>query len=70
MSETGPASGATWRYRFSKPGGVEVETRELDGDDAAESYAIELSKDQDSPIVVHRLIRDEDWRYLTEADER
>ena len=69
MTDTGPSSAKTWLYRFSRPGGTEIETRELDGDDTAETHARELSKAQGSPVVIER--RDHvDWEYVTEADER
>jgi hypothetical protein len=68
MTDTGPSS-RTWLYRFAAPGGVEIETRELDSDDAAEVYARQLSKDRDSAIVIERRGH-VDWEYVTEADER
>ena len=69
MTSTGSSSGQTWLYRFSRPGGAEVETRQLDGDEAAEDLARELSKAQETPIVIER--HDHvDWEYVTEADER
>jgi len=70
MTDLGPSSGQTWRYRFSQPGGVEIETHEFNDDDAAETHARELSKSKEVPVIVHRLHGDVDWRYLTEADER
>jgi hypothetical protein len=69
MTNTEPSSGKTWQYRFSRPDGVEIETCELNRDDAAEAHARELSKAQESPIVVqrHDMV---DWEYVTEVDER
>jgi hypothetical protein len=69
MTHTDPSSGRTWLYRFSRPGGIEIETRELSGDDTAETYARELSKSQVVPVIIER--HDHvDWEYVTEADER
>ncbi len=69
MTHTDPPSGRTRLYRFSRPGGIEIETRELNGDDAAEIYARELSKSQVVPVIIER--HDHvDWEYVTEADER
>jgi hypothetical protein len=69
VTDTEPSSGRTWLYRFSQPGGVEMETCELSGDDAAETHARELSKARESPVVIER--HDHvDWEYVTEADER
>ncbi|MGH9106166.1 MAG: hypothetical protein ACRDZX_10080 [Acidimicrobiales bacterium] len=66
MSDTTPPKGL---YRFSQPGEVEIETCQLDGDEAAEDHARELSKARQCPVVIER--RDHvDWEYLTEADER
>jgi hypothetical protein len=69
MTHTDPSSGRTWLYRFSRPGGIEIETRELSGDETAETYARELSKSQVVPVIIER--HDHvDWEYVTEADER
>jgi hypothetical protein len=69
MSNTGPSGGKTYLYRFSRPGGIEIETRLLDDDESAESVARELSKAQEVPVVIER--HDHvDWEYVTEADER
>jgi hypothetical protein len=69
MSDTEPPSGEIWRYRFSRPGGIEIETHELDSDDAAETYAREVSKTQETPVIIER--HDHvDWEYITEVDER
>jgi hypothetical protein len=65
MTDTGPSLGRTHPYRFSRPGDVEIETREFDGDDAAEVYARGLSKAQEAPVIIHR--HDHvDWEYLSE----
>jgi hypothetical protein len=69
MSNTGPSGGNTWLYRFSQPGGIEIETRQLDGDESAEEIARELSKSQEVPVVIERH-NHVDWEYVTEADER
>jgi hypothetical protein len=70
MSETEPAVGKTWQYRFTQPGDVEVETREFAGDEAAEAYARELSKSKQVPIIIHRFLGHVDWEYVDEVDER
>jgi hypothetical protein len=70
MSGTGPSEARKWRYRFSQPGGVEMETGEFESDDDAETYAHELSRSRDVPVIVHRLKGTVDWEYLTEADAR
>jgi hypothetical protein len=70
VSETGAAEGKKWSYRFSQPGGVEIETGEFESDEAAETYAHELSRSRDVPVIVHRLKGRVDWEYLTEADAR
>jgi hypothetical protein len=69
MSDIGPTSDKTSLYRFSGPGGAEIETRELSGDDAAEMIARELSRAQEVPVVIERFGH-VDWEYVTEADER
>jgi hypothetical protein len=68
MNDTGP-SPITRQYRFSKPGGIEIETREMGSDDDAEAYARGLSKGQGSPVIIehHDHV---DWEYVTEVDER
>ncbi|MHB1535520.1 MAG: hypothetical protein ACYC1D_13110 [Acidimicrobiales bacterium] len=69
MTDTEPSSARTWLYRFSRPGDIEIETQELNGDDTAETHARELSKAQVTPIVIKR--HDHvDWQYVTEVDER
>lgn len=69
MTDTGPSSARTWLYRFVRPGNIELETRQMSGDEAARTYARELSKAQDSPVTVERHDR-VDWEYVTEVDER
>jgi hypothetical protein len=69
MNTTGPSSANTSRYRFSRPGGVEIETRELSDDEAAEAVAREISQAQQVPVVIERYGH-VDWEYITEADER
>jgi hypothetical protein len=70
MPESGPSIDKDWRYRFSRPGNVEIEIQEFAGDEAAEAHARELSKSLDTAVIVHRLHGHVDWEYLTEADER
>jgi hypothetical protein len=70
VTDAGSSSGRTTQYRFSRPGGVEIETVDLNGDDWAETYARELSASQNSPVVIHRLRGIVDWEYVTEVDER
>ena len=69
MNDTGPSSSITKRYRFTRPGEVEIEVREFDSVDDAEAYARELSKRQGSPVIIehHDHV---DWEYVTEVDER
>ena len=69
MTDTSPSSGKTWRYRFARPGDIEIETGEFDGDPDAESYARELSKAQATPVIIerHNMV---DWEYVTEVDKR
>jgi hypothetical protein len=70
MTDVQPPSDRLRRYRFSRPGGVDVETRELNGDDAAESWARELSRSNVVPIIIRRHRGLDDWEYITEVDER
>lgn len=69
MTDTDPSHSKTWRYRFTRPGGEEIETGEHGGDEPAEARAREISKAQESPVVVerHDMV---DWEYVTEVDER
>jgi hypothetical protein len=69
MPDTPSSSGRTWRYRFTRPGGAEVETGEFPRDEAAIARARELSTSIEEPIVVERYGR-VDWHYLDEVDER
>jgi hypothetical protein len=69
MPDTPSSSGRTWRYRFTRPGGGEVETGEFIGDQVAIARARELSTSMEEPIVVERYGR-VDWHYLDEVDER
>jgi hypothetical protein len=69
MPDTPSSSGRTWRYRFTRPGGAEVETGEFPRDEAAIGRARELSTSIEEPIVVERYGR-VDWHYLDEVDER
>lgn len=70
MADTEPFSGRTTQYRFSRPGGVEIETADFNGDNWAEAYARELSASENSPVIIHRLRGIVDWEYVTEVDER
>lgn len=69
MADTEPSFAKTRNYRFSRPGGVEIETGDFNGDDAAETHARELSKSQQAPIIIDRKSV-VDWDYITEVDER
>jgi hypothetical protein len=69
MTDSRPFSAGAQRYRFTRPGGIEIETSELDGDDAAEAYARDLSKGQETPVVIERH-NHVDWEYVTEVDTR
>ncbi len=71
MSASDPPSGREWSYRFTQPDGVEIATRDLNGDDSAESLARDLSKASGTPVIVHRLQRlANSWEYTVEVDER
>ncbi len=71
MTDADPSLGKVWRYQFSQPGEIVVETGEFDGDDTAEARARELSKSSASPIVIKRHSAHVDtWVYVTEVDER
>lgn len=69
MADTAPSTGKTWRYRFARPDGTEIETGDLGSDGAAETHARELSTAGGTPVVVerHDMV---DWEYVTEVDER
>jgi hypothetical protein len=69
MTDAEPNFGKTWRYRFASPGDVEIETRDLDADETAETHARELSDSMQTPVVVQRW-HGVSWEYVTEADER
>jgi hypothetical protein len=69
MTDTGPNSGKPSMYRFSRPGGDEIERRELNDDESAEMVARELSRAGEVPVVIERFGH-VDWEYVTEADER
>lgn len=65
------SEGRSWSYRFSRPDGSEVETRQLSGDEAAETCGRQLSSSNAVPIVIHRHSGHvDDWEYVTEVDER
>jgi hypothetical protein len=70
MTDQESSSGGAWQYRFLRPGGVEIETREFNGDDAAETYARELSKARETPVIIQRFHGHVDWQYVTEVDAR
>jgi hypothetical protein len=71
MTDVGSPSNRLWRYQFSQPGGTVVETGEFTGDDGAEARGRELSKSNDTPVVIHRHSAHVDgWEYVTEVDER
>jgi hypothetical protein len=69
MTDTEPTSRKMWRYRFSRPGGVEIETCELSGNLSAEANARALSSSDGTPVIVerHDFV---DWEYVVEVDER
>jgi hypothetical protein len=70
MSDTTPNSDRTWKYRFARPGDVEIEVAEFDGDLSAEAHARQFSESLQTPVIIHRLLGHVDWEYLTEVDER
>jgi hypothetical protein len=69
MTDIGPSAAITRRYRFSRPGGAEIETREMKSDEDAEVRARELSQGQGTPVIIehHDHV---DWEYVTEVDNR
>jgi hypothetical protein len=69
MTDTGTSGAKTWRYRFSLPDGTELEIREFERDEYAETYARSLSRTNIAPVKIsrHDLV---DWEHLTEVDER
>jgi hypothetical protein len=69
MTDTGPQSAKKSRYRFCRPDGTEIESSDLDNDDAAQMVARDLSRAQDIPVTIERFGH-VDWEYVTEADER
>lgn len=69
MTDTEPSFGRTWLYRFSLPGGTEIENHEFNGDDTAEAYARQLAVSKECAIVVERRSYT-DWKHVTEVDER
>jgi len=70
MTDVDPSLDRLWNYRFTRPGGVEIEIKELDGDDTAETWAHELSRSSNSPVIIHRDEGGSDWKYITEVDDR
>lgn len=70
MTDAESSKGRTFRYRFSRPDGQEIETRDLANDEDADRYARKLSRSQVIPVVIHRLLGHVDWEYVTEADDR
>jgi len=69
MTTRDPTLGSASLYRFLLPGEIELEIRELSGDEAAATYARELSTARQEPVIIKR--RDHvDWEYVTEVDER
>lgn len=60
----------TWQYRFSRPGGDELETSSFHSDEEADTHARSLSRDQNTPVVIERFLGHVDWEYVTEADNR
>jgi hypothetical protein len=70
MADITPNPGPTHQYRFSLPGGEEIETDEFADDGAADTRARDLSKAKDQPVIIHRLRGHVDWEYVTEADAR
>jgi hypothetical protein len=69
MSDTPPSPAKTWKYRFARPGGEEIETGEFPSDEGAIAHARELSTSMVVPVVVARygLV---DWHYVDEVDAR
>ena len=71
MTDSDASVGRLWSYRFTTPDEAEIATKDLDGDETAETCARELSKSANAPVVVHRLQKfAQSWEYVTEVDER
>jgi hypothetical protein len=71
MTDSEPSPGRAWSYRFTRPDGGEIATRDLNSDDSAEACARDLSKSEHSPVTVHRLQKAaKSWEYVIEVDER
>jgi hypothetical protein len=70
MTDVDPSLERLWHYRFTRPDGTELDAKELDGDQAADAWAHELSKSTKSPVVIHRNEGGDDWKYITEVDDR
>jgi hypothetical protein len=70
MTDSDSPLARSYRYRFSRPSGEEIETCELANDEAADSHARTLSRSASVPVVIHRLLGHVDWEYVTEADDR
>lgn len=69
MSDTQSSSGKTWRYRFTRKGGEEIEASELAGDEQAIARGRDLSTSMVEPVIVERY-GVVSWHYVDEVDER
>ena len=69
MPDTPSSPAKTWKYRFARPGGEEIETGEFASDEGAIARGRELSTSIAAPVVVARygLV---DWHYVDEVDAR
>ena len=57
-----------WDYRFLLPGEIEIERRQFNADEAAETRGRELSGQRNSPIVIERhSAHVDDWEYVGEV---
>lgn len=70
MTDSAAAPGHGYSYRFSRPGGDELETHAFASDDDADLHARRLSRAENTPVLIHRLHGNVDWEYVTEADDR
>lgn len=71
MTDAPVPPGPTWRYQFTTADGAEIATDSFPNDSAAEAWAQQRSKADDTVIVIHRHSAHVDaWEYVTEVDER
>lgn len=69
MSDNQRPPEKTWRYRFTRKGGDEIEAGEFTGDEPAIARGRDLSTSMVEPIIVERY-GVVSWHYIDEVDER